>query len=353
MDLSTLLRRPKTKIVCTIGPATESEEAIEALILNGMSIARLNFSHGTPEQHVLLIDRVRRMSSKVGVPVGTMADVPGTKYRTRLFGPSAIQLEPGEKITLTSSGVPGEGKVVGVVPLGIHRDTFPDDPVLVDDGLLRLRVTDVRDLDVICETINGGTITDRKGVVVPGKTPSLPFPDQQVVNALQLAAEQGVDFIAVSTVTQSDDMEKARAIVTNRGSSALMIAKVERAAALDNFDSILAASDAIMVARGDMGVEVPLARVPVIQKHLIAGCNLVGKPVITATQMLESMIESPTPTRAEVTDVANAIFDGTDAVMLSGETSVGQYPQQAVKIMLDVANEGSRPIEWCKSTSSC
>ena len=341
-------RRPKTKIVCTLGPATESQETIQELIEQGMGVARLNLSHGTLETHAAAIERVRLASKRVGIPVGVMVDVPGSKYRVGPLSPGIVGLKEGERVTLTSRDLIGTQEVIGVAPPGIHRDARVGHPILLDDGLLELVAVDVQGKDVVCEVVRGGRLTERRGVTTPGKAPSQPFPDERTKEGLRFVAEQKPDFVAVSMVTTEDDIHKVREILSEHGlEDVYIISKVERVEALENFDGILKASDAIMVARGDMGVEVPLARVPVIQKDLIARSNEAGKPVITATQMLESMVKSQVPTRAEVADVANAIFDGTDAVMLSGETSVGKYPVDAVKVMAQTAleAEGALPYE--------
>ena len=338
--------RPKTKIVCTLGPSTQSQEVVEDLILNGMSVARLNLSHGTLEGHAADIDRVRGASVRLGIPVSVMVDVPGSKYRTGPLAPGVIDLTGGDGVTLTSRDVVGTQELIGVSPPGIHRDAEVGRSILLDDGLIELRVTEVRDSDVACVVVVGGRVTERRGVVTPGRSPSQPFPDERTEAGLRFAAQHEADFVALSTVTSDSDVHRAREILEAKGLDASIISKIERTEALDKFDRILAASDAIMVARGDMGVEVPLAKVPVIQKDLIRRSNAGGKPVITATQMLESMVRSQVPTRAEVTDVANAIFDGTDAVMLSGETSVGQNPVQAVHVMAQVALEAESALPY-------
>ena len=342
-----LLNRPKTKIVCTLGPATSSEAQIRSLIECGMSIARLNLSHGSFDEHATAAKLVRHAASRVGVPVGIMVDVPGTKYRTGVLAPGVIDLRKGDRITLTSRDVVGTQYLVAVTPPGIHRDAAVGRPLLLDDGLMEMRVLGVSDLDVECEVVRGGRLTERRGVATPGKSPSQPFPDQRAKDALEFAAKQQADFVALSTITSVKNVEVARELLQQHGlDDPCVVSKIERPEALDRFDAILEASDGIMVARGDMGVEVPLSQVPVIQKDLIARCNAKGKPVITATQMLESMINSPVPTRAEVTDVANAVFDGTDAIMLSGETSVGGYPSEAVTVMADVASSAEEALPY-------
>ena len=339
-------RRPKTKIVCTLGPSTESEDSVRRLVESGMSIARLNLSHGTLETHAAAVERVTRVSDQLGIPVGIMVDVPGTKYRTGPLAPGVVDLMEGDRLTLTSKDVIGTQEIIGVSPPGIHRDATVGRAVLLDDGLVDLLVLNIGGDEVLCEVVTGGRITERRGVITPGTAPSQPFPDQRTKDALRFAAEVEADFVALSTVTTDRDIHEARKICESNGHDTQIISKIERAEALKNFDSILAASDAIMVARGDMGVEVDLSRIPVIQKDLISRCNESGKPVITATQMLESMSSSPVPTRAEVTDVANAIFDGSDAVMLSGETSVGQYPVHAVRVMSQVAIEAEAALPY-------
>ena len=341
-------RRPKTKIVCTLGPATSTEEAIRSLVESGMSIARLNLSHGALEEHQESVRIVRKVSKKMGQPIGVMVDVPGVKYRTGPTNPGILNLAVGDAITLTSRDMVGSERLVSVSPPGIHLDAAPNRPVLLDDGLLELAVTGIEDQDVACVVVRGGRLTENRGVATPGKSPSHQFPSEKAVSALEFAAEHGADFVALSTVTGPHDIAAARQILEQKGHSPYIISKIERSDALQHFDDILAASDAIMVARGDMGVEVRLAKVPVIQKKLIAMSNQAGKPVTTATQMLESMVHSSVPTRAEVTDVANAIYDGTDAIMLSGETSIGQHPNEAVKVMVEVALQAEAALPYEK-----
>ncbi len=337
---------PKTKIVCTLGPSTEYEEMIESLVREGMSIARLNMSHGDMETHTTTFKRVRRVSERFGMPVGIMVDVPGPKYRTGPTVPGILEIKEGDPLTLTSRDITGNQSIISVAPPGIHRDAIVNGTILLDDGLLRLTVVSVDGDDVRCSVQVGGRVTERRGVVTPGKSPSQPSLDANAKKALEFAAHQGADFVALSMVNSDTDVQTARDILNGYNADPLIISKIESVEALDNFDSILDASDGIMVARGDMGVHVSLYRIPVIQKDLIAKCNAAGKPVITATQMLESMVRSPSPTRAEVTDVANAIYDGTDAVMLSGETSVGSYPVEAVYAMVQTAIETEKVLSY-------
>lgn len=337
---------PKTKIVCTLGPASSSEQRIIDLILSGMSVARLNLSHGTLDEHRAIAERVRRIAADLGMAVGVMVDVPGRKYRTGATVPGGVEFERGDIVVLTSEETSAADDRVSVSPSGFHNDAVPGHTVLIDDGRVRLVVRSVEGLDVHCEAMTGGRITSRRGVTSPGKASSLPFPSKEDVEALGFAAECGADFVALSTVVTRADVDSARAELGRRGAHPHLVSKIEQVEALERFDEILEASDAVMVARGDLGTEDRLSRIPLIQKDLIARCYAAGKPVITATQMLESMINSPTPTRAEATDVATAVFDGTDAVMLSGETSIGDYPVEAVLFMAEVAREVEEALPY-------
>ena len=338
---------PKTKIVCTLGPASDSEEQLVELVKAGMSVARLNMSHGDLDTHIKVLNRVRKVSLELEIPVGVMVDVPGAKYRTGPLAPGAVQLQDGDEIVLTSQDLIGSSEKVSVAPPGIHLDAVVGTKILVDDGNIELRAIEVKDLDVMCKVVRGGRLTERRGVVTPGISPSQKFPDTKAVECLKFAAEYNADFVALSNVTRREEIWKARSILRENGmKDPMIISKVERAEAIDNLSEVVDASDALMVARGDMGVEVPLPLVPVIQKDLIKRSNAAGKPVITATQMLESMIESSSPTRAEVTDVANAVFDGSDAIMLSGETSVGKFPVAAVAVMAATALEAEKALPY-------
>ncbi len=344
---------PKTKIVCTIGPASESEEMLLKMVQSGMSVARLNMSHGDMDTHKRVITRVKGLSRSINVPVGIMVDVPGAKYRIGPLAPGAVNLDVGDTIILTSEDMVGNGDRVTVAPPGIHRDAELDGVVLVDDGNMEFKIVHVDDKDVECRVVRGGRLTERRGVAIPGKAPSQEFPDEKAKECLAFAAEYDADFVALSTVTSSDDIKIARRILREHGMEhPFIISKVERAEAIENIVEIVDESDALMVARGDMGVEVPLKKVPVIQKDLIRRSNSAGKPVITATQMLESMVNSSSPTRAEVTDVANAVYDGTDAVMLSGETSIGDFPLESVQFMADVAREAEMTLPYESSTQN-
>ena len=346
--MATNLTLPKTKIVCTLGPATSTEDTIKSLVEAGMSIARLNLSHGNISEHQTSAGIVRKVSKEMDIPLGIMVDIPGIKYRTGPTNPGVVNLAIDDTITLTSRDVIGDSFLVSVSPPGIHRDVATNRPVMVDDGLIELSVTKVSNEDVVCRVVRGGRLTEGRGVATPGKSPSQKFPDKKATTALEFAAKIRADFVAISTVTGAHDVKAARDILEMAGHAPQIISKIERSDALRNFTEILDASDSIMVARGDMGVEVRLAEVPVIQKNLISTCNEAGKPVITATQMLESMVRSSVPTRAEVTDVANAIYDGTDAIMLSGETSIGQHPVEAVRVMAEVAIQTEAALPYDK-----
>ncbi len=349
MSVTTMqLANTKTKIVCTLGPATESDEKIRDLINAGMSVARLNLSHGTLESHETALNKVRAASDELGVSIGVMVDVPGPKYRTGYQEPGVIDLVTGATLALTSRELMGNPDILCVSPYGIHRDARVGGTILIDDGNVQVVVTDIQGEDVICRVTQGGRVVERRGVTTPGRAPDLPFLDDRAREGLIFAAEMDADFVALSNVTETKDIIEARVLLKQHGHEPYIISKIERAEALDAFESILKASDAIMVARGDMGVEVALELVPVYQKRLIAQCNEIGKPVITATQMLESMISSQTPTRAEVTDVANAVFDGTDAVMLSGETATGENPIKAVEVMRNVALHAEANLPYAR-----
>ena len=347
----------KTKIVCTLAlepkPGEEgfskeivSEATIERMVKVGMNIARFNMSHGAKTEHATVIGRVRRVSERFGIPVGIMVDVRGRKYRTGPTLPGALMLREGAEFILTSRDGVGDSSGVSVAPPGIHRDAIVNGTILLDDGLIRLTVDRIEDTDVHCKVVIGGRLTEGRGVTTPGKAPSQPFPDADAEKDLIFAAEQDADFVAISMVNSEEDVQKARKVLSDNGAAPIIISKIETTEALDNLDAILEASDAIMVARGDMGVHVPLYRIPVIQKNLIARCNAAGKPVITATQMMESMVRSQVPTRAEVNDVAGAIYDGTDAVMLSGETATGWYPVEAVYAMAHTALEAEEALPY-------
>ena len=335
-----------TKIVCTLGPATSDKLVIESLIRKGMDVARLNLSHGTLADHADLIRKIRSLNRQMNSHVAILLDLPGPKYRTGELQEGKAVLEKGSEIILTTRQVLGTARMVSVNLPTLPRDAKKGLTVLVDDGAIQLKVADIRDTDVICKVLVGGILTPGRGVVLPGMPISAPFLTDSLRKNLDFAIRQKPEYLALSFVAGAQDVEQIKAILRQQDSDIPLISKIERAEAVKNFDSILSVSDGIMVARGDMGVELPLKSVPIIQKEIIRRCNRAGKAVITATQMLESMVNSPRPTRAEVTDVANAILDGTDAIMLSAETSVGKYPVQAVKMMYDIASETERHLPY-------
>lgn len=329
--------RRRTKIVCTIGPASNSPEMLEALMKAGMDVARLNFSHGTKESHGKVVEQLRTIGSSLGLAIAILQDLPGPKTRT--VGPHGgpVELEDGARFVLTTREVPGSAAEVSVTLQSLPQDVRPGDAILLDDGRIELRVLKAVGQDVETVVITGGTLSSSKGINVPGVTLSVSSLTERDIELLRFGLEVGVDIVALSFVRSVADVNTARQIINETDKRPLLIAKLEKHEALDNLDEIIEAVDGLMVARGDLGVEIPIEEVPVAQKRVIAAANRVGKPVITATQMLESMVSNPRPTRAEVTDVANAIYDGTDAVMLSGETAAGQYPVQAVRMMDRIA----------------
>ncbi|MFC1864220.1 pyruvate kinase [Chloroflexota bacterium] len=336
----------RTKIVCTIGPASGSASVAERLIRSGMNIARLNLSHGTQNVHAQYIQTIRRISQRLGMKVAILIDLPGQKYRTgRIRGGQAI-LKKGAQVTLTTRDIEGDAALVPVNLPNLPQDVKIGDTVLIDDGAMQLRVIGKNGSEVKCRIIVGGALTERRGLVVPGMRTSVPFITEALREHIVFSIQQKPDYLAISFVSSAEDISSLRAVLRDNNVDIPIIAKIERVQAVKDFDDILLASDGIMVARGDLGVDIPLERVPLIQKEIILKCNRIGKPVITATQMLESMVNAARPTRAEVTDVANAIFDGTDATMLSAETSIGKYPVQTVKMMARIAQETESGLSY-------
>lgn len=336
----------RTKIVCTIGPASSKVALIERLIKAGMNVARLNLSHGTYREHVRYIKNIRELAQRLEIPVAILMDLPGPKYRTGKLRGGSVMLKEGAQVVLTTRQV-GAGR--GTVPVNLPtlpQDVKVGDTVLLDDGAIQLMVQDISATEVRCEVVIGGVLTSGRGIVVPGMRTSGPFISEQLRRHITFAIKQHPDYIALSFVSNPEDINQVRAILQQKGCDIPIIAKIERGQAVANLDKILAVSDAVMVARGDLGVDIPLQKIPIVQKDIIKKCNQAGKPVITATQMLESMVSSARPTRAEVTDVANAIFDGTDAVMLSAETSVGKYPVRTVRIMGQIAREAENNLPY-------
>ena len=323
----------RTKIVCTLGPAVGSPEMIRGLIRAGMDVARVNFSHGDHEAHARSIATLRQVAEDEGRLVAVMADLQGPKLRVGEIEGDALELSTGELVTLSSNPPPD---VEGVIPMPnpqLLRDLRAGQTILLDDGHLELAVVGISDAGLKCRVVTGGKLTSHKGINAPGATLHFPALTEKDKADAAFALEQGVDFFALSFVRRAADVRELRQLLKDRQGDVPIIAKIEKPEALAVFDEILAEADGIMVARGDLGVETPAEEVPFHQKHIIRACNRAGKPVITATQMLQSMIESPRPTRAEASDVVNAVLDGTDAVMLSGETAVGQYPIEAASVM--------------------
>ena len=338
----------RTKLVCTIGPATRSAAVIEQLMKAGMNVARFNLSHGTFEEHRRYIHTVKNLSRRLAVPVAVLIDLPGPKYRTGKLKEGQVRLKKGARVTLTTRQVKGDDELIPVNLSTLPQDIEVEDTVLIDDGAMQLKVIEKQSTEIECRVMIGGILTEERGLVVPGMRISSPFLTDILRECILFAVEQRPDYLALSFVSEANDVNSARAILRENDVDIPIIAKIERGVAVDRFDSILLASDGVMVARGDLGVDIPLEKVPLVQKETIRKCNQVGKPVITATQMMESMVNAPRPTRAEVTDVANAIFDGTDAIMLSAETSIGKYPVQAVRMMARIAQEAENKLPYGK-----
>lgn len=337
----------KTKIVCTLGPATETEERIRALILAGMNVARFNFSHGTYEEHAKKLNILKKLREELHLPIAALLDTKGPEIRLGKFKDGKAELCAGELFTLTTETIEGDEHKVTVSFAGLASDVDSGSRILLDDGLIELKVISVENGDITCKVINGGPISNNKGVNVPGVRLSLPFVSEKDCNDILWGIEQGFDFIAASFARSAADILEIRKILDSKNCHNIrIIAKIENAEGVDNIDEILHVSDGVMIARGDMGVEIPLEEVPVVQKLLIKKAYTAGRQVITATQMLDSMMKNPRPTRAEATDVANAIYDGTSAIMLSGETAAGAYPIESVKTMARIAVRAEEDIDY-------
>ena len=333
----------KTKIIATIGPSSNTRPVLEKLIFSGMNVARLNFSHGKYEEHGEVISTIRSLSREMNRPVAIMLDLQGPKIRTgKLKDGKAVLLKKNNTISITTKKVTGTADVVSTTYNGLPADVTKGDKILIDDGLMELQVISSNDDTVICKVINGGLLKENKGINLPGvnvSTPSLTAKDKKDLN---FGIQVGVDYLALSFVRSADDLKQIKALIKKKGTDIPVVAKIEKPEAVDNIDKILKVADVIMVARGDLGVEMKPEKVPNIQKHIIHKAIRANKPVITATQMLETMSINPIPTRAEASDVANAIFDGTDAIMLSGETASGKYPVKAVQMMKRIAVEAEK-----------
>lgn len=335
----------KTKIVCTIGPASSSKETLERLVRAGMDVARLNFSHGTQEEHRRVITLLRRISSRLGKPVAVLQDLSGPKIRIGPIRSGPVVLEPGALFTLTARKVPGDARSVSISYPAMVGEVRRGDVLLLSDGALELEVLSVEQRDIRCRVVIGGPLNSFKGINLPARTLRMPSLTAKDRDDLSFGLRSGVDYVAMSFVRTGEDIATVRRHMKRCGGYAPVIAKIEKHEALDNMDAIVEAADGLMVARGDLGVETPLEKIPRVQKTLIRKSRAAGKPVITATQMLRSMVDSPRPTRAEVTDVANAILDGTDAVMLSEETAIGKYPVESASMMARIAREAESGSE--------
>ncbi|HHY46055.1 MAG TPA: pyruvate kinase [Firmicutes bacterium] len=327
----------RTKIVATLGPSTDPPEVLSALIEAGMDVARINMSHGTPEEHGERMARVREAAERLGRHVGIMIDVAGPKIRTGPVAGGAVDIETGSIVILTTRPLEGNEHIISVGYERLPESVKPGSVILLSDGLIELKVEEVRGEDVTCRVTSGGRLGSRKGVTLPGVPIDLPALTEKDIANVRLGLENGADFVAASFIRKAQDVAAVKDLIQSEGGHADVIAKIESSEGVNNLEEIVRIADGVMVARGDLGVETPPERVPLVQKTIVGKCNRAGKPVIIATEMLESMIHNPRPTRAEVTDVANAILDGTDAIMLSGETAVGSYPVQAVKMMARIA----------------
>jgi pyruvate kinase len=337
----------KTKIVCTIGPSSESLENTKKLIMAGMNVARLNFSHGDFEEHGRRIKNIREASRELNKTVAILLDTKGPEIRTGKLAVEPIELVQDEYITLTTEEILGDKDRISITYKDLPSDVQPGSTILIDDGLIGLTVVEVEGTEIKCRIVNGGTIKSKKGVNVPGVAISLPGITEKDANDIVFGIEQGIDFIAASFVRKASDVKEIRELLAKHNAEHIqIISKIENQQGVDNLDEILEASDGLMVARGDLGVEIPAEEVPLVQKRMIEKCNVAGKPVITATQMLDSMQRNPRPTRAEASDVANAIFDGTDAIMLSGETAAGKYPVESVLTMSRIAEKAESALNY-------
>jgi len=327
----------KTKIICTIGPASEDTKTLEALCRAGMNVARLNFSHGTHEEHKKKIDTIKAVREALDLPIAIMLDTKGPEYRIRTFANGKVTVKEGDTFTFTTDEVEGDETRVSVNYKGLVADLNVGDRILVNNGLVVFEVTSLEGANAHCRVVIGGELSNRKSMCFPNKVMTGPYLSQQDKEDLLFGIQNGVDFVAASFVsTRSDMAELNRFLRENGGENIDVIAKIENRAGVDNIEEICQECEGIMIARGDLGVEIPFAEVPAVQKHLTSRCRMLGKRVITATEMLESMIQNPRPTRAEISDVANAVYDGSSAVMLSGETAAGKYPVEAVKAMAQV-----------------
>ena len=337
----------KTKIICTIGPSCSNEETLRQMCLEGMNVARLNFSHGTHEEHLDKIRMLKKIRRELGLPLAIMLDTKGPEYRIRRFENGKVMLKEGDAFTFTVRDVVGDSSCVSVNYAGLARDLEVGDRILLNNGLLVFEVESLTDTDVHCRVVVGGELSDRKSMSFPGKVLKQVYLSEQDKSDISFGVEQGVDFLACSFVSTRQDMVDIRTFLEEIGGQGIgLIAKIENQSGIDHIDEICQECDGIMIGRGDMGVEIPFEELPAIQKKLITKCRLLGKRVITATEMLESMIYNPRPTRAETSDVANAVYDGTSAIMLSGETAAGKYPVLALRTMARIAEQTEKNINY-------
>ena len=327
----------KTKIICTLGPSTDKDGVLRELIANGMNVARFNFSHGSHEEHKGRLDLLKSLREELGKPVAALLDTKGPEIRLKDFKNGTEMLEAGQTFTLTTRDVEGTKEICSITYKDLPQDVAPGGTIMLDDGLIKLQIQTVNDTDIVCTVLNNGKIKNKKGVNVPGVHLSMPYMSQRDKDDIIFGIEQGFDFIAASFVRTAQDVYEIRNLLNEYDSNIRIIAKIENREGVNNIDSILAAADAVMVARGDLGVEIDFTELPGIQKNIIERSFSFGKPIVTATQMLDSMMVTPRPTRAEISDVANAIYDGTSAIMLSGETAAGAYPVEALKTMSAIA----------------
>ena len=327
----------KTKIICTLGPSTDKEGVLRDLIANGMNVARFNFSHGSHEEHLGRFEKLKALREELGKPVAALLDTKGPEIRLKDFKNGVENLVAGQTFTLTTRDVEGTNEICSITYKDLPMDVEPGGTIMLDDGLIKLQIQTVNDTDIVCTVLNNGKIKNKKGVNVPGVHLSMPYMSQRDKDDIIFGIEQGFDFIAASFVRTAQDVYDIRNLLNEYDSNIRIIAKIENREGVNNIDSILAAADAVMVARGDLGVEIDFTELPGIQKNIIERSFSFGKPIVTATQMLDSMMVNPRPTRAEISDVANAIYDGTSAIMLSGETAAGAYPVEALKTMSAIA----------------
>ena len=344
----------KTKIVCTIGPASDSEEVLRELFKEGLNVCRLNFSHGTHEEHQIRIDRIKKIRQELNLPIAIMLDTKGPEIRLKNFGVNSVMLSKGQQFTLTTRDILGDEKICSVTYTNLAKEVKPNDRILIDDGLIELRVEKIADgTDIVCTVMSDGPVSNHKGINIPGVKIKLPFLSEQDISDLKFGVKNEVDFVAASFTRGPADILSIRKVLEEEnGNNIHIIAKIENQEGVDSIDKILEVTDGIMVARGDLGIEIPPEQIPMVQKMIIRKTLRASKPVITATQMLDSMTHNPRPTRAEVTDVANAIFDGTSAIMLSGETAAGRYPVETVKMMNRIAVTAESSLNYEKIISA-